>query len=243
MSDGISRRDALKGAAAGAALVGLSQAGCKGTDAPAPAAKAKPNIKFDNAFFYGADGAFDKEKAKDAYIALMKYHGYSLADKARANLWVCDYGLGQFTKLGLGAWMFKNNVKDRYMLMDVYLLPNQMLPEHWHVAGEGKDAGNPAKLEGWLIRHGLSHVVGEGDKNLPPEVVIPKCHMGGTATVWHDTVAAPGTFVPLVRVESRHWQFAGPEGAILTEVANVHTGSAVGHSDPAADKHFKTKEQ
>ena len=31
--------------------------------------------------------------------------------------------------------------------------------------------------------------------------------------------------------EERHWQFAGPEGVILTEVANVHDNDGVRHSD------------
>ena len=62
--------------------------------------------------------------------------------------------------------------------------------------------------------------------------------MGGEATVKHEVVAGPGDFVPLARVESRHWQLAGPEGAIVTEVANVHTDSAVRHSDQAIDDNF-----
>jgi D-lyxose ketol-isomerase len=109
-----------------------------------------------------------------------------------------------------------------------------MLPEHWHLDGEK----NPAKREGWLVRHGLSHIVGEGEPNLSAAVVIPKCHCGGTATTRHEVVAGPGTFVPLARVFSRHWQFGGPQGAIITEVANVHTDNAVRHSDPAINKNF-----
>jgi hypothetical protein len=45
-------------------------------------------------------------------------------------------------------------------------------------------------------------------------------------------------FVKLAKVESRHWQYAGPEGAIITEVANVHTGSAVRHTDPVLNEYF-----
>jgi hypothetical protein len=44
--------------------------------------------------------------------------------------------------------------------------------------------------------------------------------------------------VPLAKVGTRHWQYAGPEGAIITEVANVHTNSAVRHTDPAMNKYF-----
>ncbi|MHC5053673.1 MAG: cupin domain-containing protein [Planctomycetota bacterium] len=226
------------GSSAVALAIGVVLAGC---EAKAP---AKPSIEFRNADFYDADGKFLVDKARDAYITLMRYHGYSLADKAEENkndkdkqIWVSDYGTGQFTKIGLAAWMFMNNEEDRYMQMDLYLLPGQMLPEHWHLKGDI----NPAKREGWLIRHGLSHVVGEGEPNLGPDVKVPACHMDGKVTVEHEIVAKPGDFVPLVRVESRHWQLGGPEGAIITEVANVHTGPAVRHSDQAINDQFLGK--
>ena len=209
-----------------ASMVGLLMlAGCAGD---------KQSITFDNAYFYAKDGKFDEGKAKDAYIALMKYHGYPVYPGIRQKLWVSDYGKGDFAHFGLGCVMWVNNEKDHYMMMDIYLLPNQMLPEHWHEKG----ATNPAKLEGWLVRYGLSHIVGEGEPNLGPDVVIPKSHMGGTVTVKHEVVTHPGEFVPLNRVGAHHWQLAGPQGAIITEVANVHTGSAVRHADKAANDYF-----
>lgn len=195
---------------------------------------AKPAIAFDNASFYGPDGKFLPDKAKDAYIAVMKYHGYPVYPGIREKLWVSDYGLGKFTDVGLGCVMWMNNEKDHYMLMDIYLLPKQMLPEHWHEAG----ATNPAKREGWLIRYGLSHVVGEGEANLGADVKIPNIHMDGTVTVKHEVVAKPGDFVPLNREGAHHWQLAGPQGAIITEVANVHTGPAVRHADKAMNENF-----
>ena len=191
-------------------------------------------IHFDNAFFYGKDGKFDVEKGKDAIMALAKHHGYPVFPGMREKLWVSDYGTGQFTKLGLAAYLFKNNEDDKYMLMDMFLLPGQMLPEHWHLDGDK----NPAKREGWLVRWGLSHIVGEGDANLGKDVVIPQCHMNSEATTKHEVVAGPGTFVSLAKVYTRHWQFAGPEGAIITEVANVHTNDAVRHSDSKINDNF-----
>lgn len=205
------------------------------TGALAEEASGPPReLAFDNASFYDAEGNFLAEKAKDAYVELMKYHGYPVFEGIRDRLWVSDYNTGQFTKLGLGAVIFVNNERDRYMLMDVYLLPNQMLPEHWHVATDD----NPVKMEGWLVRHGLSHIVGEGEPNLSPEVVIPECHMNGTATVMHAVITRPGEFVKLNRPGARHWQYAGPEGAIITEVANVHDGAGVRHSDKALNEYF-----
>jgi D-lyxose ketol-isomerase len=194
-------------------------------------------LRFKNADFYDKDGKFNAEKAKDACIALMKYHGYPVFAGVREKLWVSDYGKGEFTKLGLAAVMFMNNEKDHYMLMDIYLLPGQMLPEHWHLATDK----NPQKIEGWLVRHGLSHIVGEGEPNLGPDVVVPQCHDGGNVTVKHEVIAKPGQFVALNRVEAHHWQLAGPEGVIMSEVANVHDNSGVRHLDKACNDNFLGK--
>ena len=221
-----------------AAMTITSLHGAPGSEAQTVPAKTAPSIQFANESFYGADGKFDVEKGKDAVVALMRHHGYPVFPGMREQLWVSDYGTGQFTKLGLAACMFKNNEDDKYMLMDLFLLPGQMLPEHWHLDGEK----NPAKREGWLVRWGLSHIVGIGEPNLGKDVVIPKCHMNGTATTMHEVVAGPGTFVPLAKVYTRHWQFAGPEGAIITEVANVHTDTAVRHSDKKINDNFLGKE-
>jgi len=230
----ISRRSVLTAAGSAAGLAAVSAA-ARGEAKPASAGKV--SIQFKNEQFYGKDGKFIEDKGKEAYIAVMKFHGYPVYKDMKKNLWVSDYGVGQFTKVGLGARMWVNNEKDRYMQMDIYLLANQMLPEHWHV----KTEKNPAKLEGWLIRHGLSHVVGEGQDNLSKDVVVPKCHMKGTVTTKHEVICGPGDFTPLNRVTARHWQFAGPEGVILTEVANVHDNSGVRHSDKVMNDNFLGK--
>lgn len=219
----ISRRDMIKASSVAAVSVGLT--GC--SEAAMGLKKNGVSIKFDNADFYNSDGTFDVEAGKEGYITLMKYHGYPVFDGIREKLWVSDYGTGQFTKLGLGANMFMNNEKDRYMLMDLFLLPNQMLPEHYHLATEK----NPPKLEGWLVRHGLSYVYGAGEPTKDMKAVVPKCHMNGMVTVEHEVILKPGEFTPQTIVGARHWQFAGPEGAIMTEVANVHDDDGVRHSD------------
>ena len=239
------RRSMLKtaGAAVGMGVLAAGASGCnkdKAKDPTETAAKDLKSIQLANDTYY-VDGKFSEDKAKDAFIALMKYHGYPVFPgmKGESGLWVSDYGTGQYAKLGLGARMWMNNAKDRYMLMDLFLMPGQMLPEHWHLEGtEGDDKGNPAKLEGWLIRYGKSYVVGIGEPNLPPEVKIPACHDGGKTTTAHCTVATPGVFVALAEVKSKHWQWAGPEGAIITEVANVHSNSAVRHQDKACNDFF-----
>lgn len=192
--------------------------------------------EFNNDDFYSSDGVFLEEIAKEAILQLANYHGYNVFPEFMENLWVSDYGTGQFTKLGLAAYMFMNNETDQYMLMDLFLLPGQMLPEHWHLDGES----NPAKLEGWLVRNGMSYIVGVGDDNLKnfSAIEIPTCHMNGTVTHKHVIAAEIGSFTPQDVIYAPHWQWAGQEGAIITEVANVHTDAAVRHSDKAINDHF-----
>jgi D-lyxose ketol-isomerase len=194
---------------------------------------------FDNADFYTGE-RFNEEAAKDAIIRLMKYYHYPVTEKTRQQLWVSDYGTGRFTELGLAAIMYVNDTQDHYMLQDLFLLPHQMLPEHWH---EKPDNANlPAKMEGWLVRNGISYITGEGQDNLAsyPEIKIPACH-DGAVTVAHTIKALPGDFVPLTKTLSHHWQFAGHKGAIITEVANVHDNASVRHQVKAINDHFLGK--
>jgi len=188
----------------------------------------KPSLVFDNASFYNADGTFNVEAGKDAYIALMKYHGYPVFDGLREGLWVSDYSLGQFTKLGLGATGFINDQESSYLGQDLFLLPGQMLPEHYHLATEK----GPAKMEGWHVRHGISYVYGEGEPTENMKAVVPKCHMNGTVSVSHEIILHVGETTKLNRETARHWQFGGPEGAIISEYATFHDNDGVKHSDP-----------
>jgi len=219
--------------AAAAALL-FTVVGCKCPCAPTScAAKADPQtIQFDNGWFYDQDGKFIESRGKDAYIALMKFHGYPVFPGIKEKLWVSDYGTGEFTKLGLGAVMFANNDQDpegrRFMLMDLFLLPNQMLPEHCHL----RTARSTEKMEGWLVRHGSVTIVGEGDPT-PGLKDRQPAKQRVTSTVFHGVESGPGDFVKLNRVTARHSQLAGPQGAIETEVANFHDNDGVVHTNPA----------
>jgi D-lyxose ketol-isomerase len=197
--------------------------------------RSLPN--YPNAHYY-KDGKFDEEAAKNAVIELLEYHGYYVYPTFKENLYVTDFGLGKFTEVGLACIMFANKLAGEfsYMMQDLILMPNQMLPEHWHVKPADAQTGGAQKDEGWFIRWGLSYVIGEGEPNLPPEVKVPAIH--GEVTVEHCTVAKPGVFVGLSRVGSHHWQFAGKEGVILTEVANYHDGASVRFMNETAAKAF-----
>ena len=214
-------------AAVAAVVIGAGCASC-----PCGSSQAsKASITFDNAWFYGKDGKFIEERGKDAYIAVMKYHGYPVFPGLKEKLWVSDYGMGEFTKVGLGALFFANTEGEaegfRFMLQDLYLLPGQMLPEHYHL----KTAKSVEKMEGWLVRHGSATIIGEGDATPGLKERLPASQQA-CATVLHGVVAKPGDFVKLNRVTARHAQLAGPEGVIETEVANFHDNDAVRHTNP-----------
>ena len=220
----MSTRRVIRGITLCSIMLGLS--GC--LTCPHKRTSSLPTISNDR--FY-VNGTFDAEAAKDAYIQLMKHYGYPVFDDARAKLWVSDAGTGEFTSVGFGAIIFLNHegdhVGDRYMLLDIFLLPNQMLPEHYHLA---TDKCGP-KMEGWLCRHGRSYVYGEGPKTENLHAKIPELE-SKWVTVFHETVIDPGQSAHLNRPTARHWQFAGPEGAILTEVGTFHDNAGVRHTDP-----------
>ena len=50
-----------------------------------------------------------------------------------------------------------------------------------------------------------------------------------------------GDWAQLNKVYAHHWQMAGPEGAIITEVANCHCNGSVRHQDKAINDHFLGK--
>ncbi|GHT18087.1 hypothetical protein FACS1894189_5320 [Planctomycetales bacterium] len=236
MTNTISRRNLLGIAAAGfATIVGVEAADAQLTSRPRAARKGFK--KYPNEHFY-KNGKFDVETAKDVIIGFLKYHGYPIFPDLRERLWISDYGLGHFTEVGLSCVGFVNNLQGEYsyMLQDLFLLPHQMLPEHWHVKPEDTVKNGAKKNEAWVIRWGRSYVIGEGEANLPAEVVVPKSH--GEVTINHCTVADPGVTVKLSSLGSHHWQFAGSDGAILSEVANYHDNGSVRHQNQTANEDF-----
>lgn len=199
-------------------FTGMTLTGCTGM------AKTNKLSLFSNDQFYNADGSFNKDAAKNAYITMMEYHGCPVYDNVREGMYVTDFETGKFAEVGLGCFVFMNSYEGRYMQMDIYLLPNQMLPEHYHLPTDKAQAKN----EGWMVRYGLSYIVGEGKDNLPPEVKVPSFT---EYTTKHCKVTGPGEYAELNRVGACHWQYGGSEGAVITESANYHDDAGVNFTD------------
>jgi D-lyxose ketol-isomerase len=182
-----------------------------------------------NADFYDAQGKFKPEAAKAAYFRFLEAAPYPIPERLRKEIWVSDFGLGRFTEVGLGGMFWVNNQKDNYTSLDFFLLPGQMIPEHWHVPLPAENV--PVKMESWHVRWGSTYTYGEGEPAAKLGVKIPECEEK-YVTVRHEKALKLGDVAGLTRPEQKHWQQAGPEGTIVTETSTFHSGAAVRFTDP-----------
>jgi D-lyxose ketol-isomerase len=223
----MTRREWLTCVGAGAAAAGLAAAGIGGC-APESTAKREV-IVHQNTEFYDKDGKFDEPAAKKACFEMMERFHYPIGDNLRKNLWALDFGLGKFTEAGMGGIFWINDKEGKYLGHEIFLLPGQMIPEHWHV----KTDEAVAKAEAWHLRYGAVTLFGEGDPTPGAEKAIPASEREFT-TVRHAITVKPGEVYPLVRVETRHFMVAGPPGCIVTEYASYHDMKALRFTNPKA---------
>lgn len=195
----------------------------------APVCEVVPVRTYTSAEFYDAQGAFDAEKAKAAYFDMFRRFGYPISDALRKEMWVLDFGLGDFANVGMAGIFWLNRQDYGYFGHEIFLLPGQMIPEHCHLA---TDKG-PAKMESWQPRRGMIYTFGEG--NPTPELLskIPAsqrklvhsrcCKPLGIDEVGH-----------LNRLTAWHFMVAGPEGALVTEYGTFHDMAGLRFSNPKA---------
>jgi D-lyxose ketol-isomerase len=218
-----------------AALLGLgigpltprkSKAAPQAAPDPSPA-----SLRFQHRDFYDTQGNFDEQAARRAYFALMQHAGYPVSPSVRENLWVAEFGLGRFTNVGLGGAFWVNSKEWNYASVEIFLLPGQMIPEHWHVALE--DQGVVPKMESWIVRYGAAFAYGEGDPAANARSRVPPAE-AHHVTAWKETVLEVGQVAGLSRPEEKHSLLAGPQGAILSEVSTFHSAAAVRFTNPNA---------
>jgi len=217
----MTRRELLAGVAAGAAAAGAAAmgAGCQGPN--------RTGALHANAEFYGSDGKFNAEAAKKACFDMMDAFGYPISKNLRDNMWVADFGAGRFTETGMGGIFWINEREGDYFGHEIFLLPGQMIPEHWHVKTE--EAG--PKMEGWHLRYGGVTLFSEGDPTPGAEIKIPAGERPFT-TCRHAQVLVPGELGKLAKAEGKHFMLAGPQGAIVTEYATYHDGKGLRFTNP-----------
>ncbi len=186
--------------------------------------KEKKMKKYTNEDFY-VDGKLSPEKTKAAYMEMFEYYGYSVEDFLDKNLFITDFGLGDFVNVGMAGVFWINDDKHGYFAHEIYLLPNQMIVEHKHLETE-----HPAKMESWHVRYGSISSFGEGDETAG-NPKTPKSQKD-FITVNHVTNVAPGEVATLNRVEAPHFMIAGDKGAIVSEYANFHDGNGLDFTNP-----------
>jgi D-lyxose ketol-isomerase len=190
---------------------------------------SKPAIAYKNSDFYDAQGKLNEKAAKDAYLRLMETAGYPISDRVRKDLWVSDFGLGRFAEVGLGGVTWVNEKDGNYASIEIFLLPNQVIPEHWHVPLDKQNV--KTKMESWIVRFGSTYAYGEGEPTAKPSVKPPESE-AKYLTMKHETPLMLGESTGIKKPLEKHWQQAGPKGAIVTEVSTYHTGEAARFTNP-----------
>ena len=221
----------------GAGLIGVT-AGCS-TPCCGCMAK-KETVQMKNEDFY-KDGKFDSAKAKQAYFDLMK--GFSVpvyAELAKADgpFWAVDFGKGDFSSYGMAGVFWCNEAAEGYFGHEIYLLPNQSIPEHRHLPTTDK-AGNKirCKMESWQVRHGSVYGFSEvGEPNLDkyPEAKarLSKLQIPHLKSVHVEKWEADGSVHKLPKDETWHFMMGGKDGAIVSEYATFHDGAGLRFSVP-----------
>ena len=198
--------------------------------APARRDKRACNVKtYTSAEFYNADGSFLVDKAGEAYFDMFRRFGYPISEKLRKEMWIRDFGLGDFAQVGMAGIFWLNRQDYGYFGHEIYLLPGQMIPEHRHVA----TAKGPAKMESWQPRRGMIFTFGEGE---PTPEYIDKIAASQRALV-HSRHCKPlgiDELADLNRREAWHFMVAGPEGALVTEYGTFHDMDGLKLSNPKA---------
>lgn len=217
------RRAMLAGSTAALA----SGLGAKTASAAEP---AKVAVKtYTNADFYDQDGKFQEDKAREAYFDMFRRFGYPISERLKKEMWILDFGLGDFAQVGMAGIFWLNRQDYNYFGHEIYLLPGQMIPEHKHLA----TAKGGAKMESWQPRHGMIYTFGAGEPT--PELVskIPASqrdlvHSRHCKPLGIDEVG------DLNELTAWHFMVAGPEGALVTEYGTFHDMDGLRFSNPKA---------
>ena len=187
---------------------------------------ASPAAGPDNRRFYDATGIFSQEAARAVYLDFLRARGYPVNETIAGKLWTTDFGLGRFTKTGLGVIVWWGDEKYNYSGLDAFLLPGQLIPEHWHE----QVRGIPAKMESWLVRSGEIYAYAEGTPTPNAKARLSAADAVHT-TAKCERILRVGDIAGLAQPLEKHWMQAGPEGAIFTEFSTFHTGEAVRFTD------------
>lgn len=182
--------------------------------------------KYTNADFY-KDGKLDQAVAMAAMKDMFQFYGVPFTELMAKEMWVTDFGLGDFENVGMGGIFWVNDADNGYFAHAIYLLPGQMIPEHAHVKTKF-----PAKHESWMVNHGWVYNFSEVGDATPNAPAIPAGH--GEIKSKNFVVQNVGDVLRLKKSETFHFMMAGPEGAIVDEWATYHDNPGLRFTNPKA---------
>ncbi|SDR47800.1 hypothetical protein [Pseudovibrio sp. Tun.PSC04-5.I4] len=183
---------------------------------------------YPNEHFYADDGKFKMEVARETYLEMMRFYNYPIPKRFETDdFWVKDFNIGNFSESGMAGIFWMTDADYNISGHEIFLLPNQAIPEHYHVATD--DTGE--KLEAWHVRHGKIFTYAQGEATEGVNADIPSSHKDCT-TALHREEVTEGNVARLSAPGERHWMRAGPEGAIVTEYASHHDHEGLRFSHP-----------
>ncbi|MDO5981127.1 hypothetical protein [Flavivirga spongiicola] len=218
------RRDALKATAIGS-LGLVSSSSCSfGSGEKKLDFKKTEMKKYTNEYFYD-DGILNPEKALNAYKELMAFYHVPFDAFLEKNMFITDFGLGDFANVGMAGVFWHNSKEYTYFAHEIFLLPGQMIAEHKHVKTD-----DITKMETWHVRGGSIYNFGEGETtaNNPKTPESQK----GFITVSNVNELKLNGLQTLGRLEAPHFMLAGDQGAVVSEYANYHDGAALRFTNP-----------
>lgn len=140
---------------------------------------------------------------------------------------ITDFGLGDFTNIGLGIIIYVNTSK--VCAKELALLPFQICPQHKHPPinnSEGKE-------ETFRCRWGEAYLYVDGFSTENINARIPDKYLE-KFNVFYEIILKPGDQYTL-KPQTWHWFQAGEEGAVLSEFS-THSFDAM---DIFYDKNIK----
>jgi len=197
------------------------------TSACATMSQKKFEKKYTNADFY-TGGKFNEAVALKAVKELIAFYGEPFTDFMTKEIWVTDFGMGDFEHAGMGGIFWVNNAEHGYFAHEIYLLPDQMIPEHAHVK-----TTFPAKFETWMVRHGWCYNFSEVGDPTPNPPALPASQKD-TVRSKNFVIQKVGDIIDLKKSETFHFLKAGPNGAIVSEWATYHDGKGLRFTNPKA---------
>lgn len=165
-----------------------------------------------------------QRKARENALELYRKAGIVLNEREKTRLEFCDYGLGDFDRIGTEILIYVNT--KRVCAKEMALTPNQICPEHIH-----PPLGDyPGKEETFRCRWGEVYLYVPGKATPNPRATVPE-ERKQWFTVWHEIRLLPGEQYTL-KEQTLHWFQAGPDGAVISEFSTPSFDDADIFTDP-----------